>query len=251
MNTALDLNSYCTHVPVVARLRLDLFTARAFRIRLSRLQGNDPFPPAYEIPFAVGKHTNWAPVPFTRTENDGEVVVTTAALRIRIAKFDFRFTVWTADGSRRICPSGGPVYGMFKDGYTLFDSASAFGEENLNDRNGHWFYNPETGRYCDTYLAPSPETSEHRNNEIHDQFFIYGPTTGTYRGVPAQRTWDLQVRGVAVPFKRVLLGTEALTRADGDASPGTWTWDAAKAALHVCGRPAAAADGLLFRIDQS
>ncbi|MFC1463085.1 TIM-barrel domain-containing protein, partial [Verrucomicrobiota bacterium] len=72
-------------------------------------------------------------------------------------------------------PSGGEVYGMFKDGYTLFDAAGAFNEDNLNDRNGHWFFNPETGRYCDTYLAPASENSEHRNDEIHDQFFIYGP----------------------------------------------------------------------------
>jgi len=156
-------------------MRLDLFTGRAFRLRMSRIQGDDHFPTAYEIPFAVGKHTNWAPVPFTRAESDEEVVVTTAVLQIRFAKFDLRFTVWTADGAQRICPSGGPVHGMFKDGYTLFDSASAFNEENLNDPNAHWFFNPETGRYCDTYLAPSPENSEHRWNEIHDQFFIYGP----------------------------------------------------------------------------
>jgi alpha-glucosidase len=175
MSTDLDLSSYCTHVPLMARMRLDLFTERAFRLRMSRMQGDDPFPPAYEIPFAVGKHTNWAPVPFTRTETDEEVVVTTAVLQVRFAKFDLRFTVWAADGSQRIYPSGGPVYGMFKDGYTLFDSASAFGEENLNDPNAHWFFNPETGRYCDTYLAPSSENSEHRNNDIHDQFFIYGP----------------------------------------------------------------------------
>ena len=175
MSVALDLSSYCTHVPLMARMRLDLFTERAFRLRLSRMQGDDPFPPAYEIPFAVGKHTHWAPVPFTRTETDEEVVVTTSVLCIRFAKFDFRFTVWTADGSQRIYPSGGPVYGMFKDGYTLFDSASAFGEDNLNDSNAHWFFNPETGRYCDTYLAPSSENSEHRWDEIHDQFFIYGP----------------------------------------------------------------------------
>lgn len=175
MNNSLDLATYCTHVPVQERIRVDLFTERAFRLRLSRMQGDNPFPPAYEIPFAVGRHENWTAVPFTRTEDAEEVVISTAVLRIRISKFDFRFTVWTTDGSQRICPSGGPVHGMFKDGYTLFDAASAFNEENLNDRNGHWFYNPETGRYCDTYLAPSPETSEHRWNEIHDQYFIYGP----------------------------------------------------------------------------
>ena len=175
MNNSLDLSAYCTHVPVQERIRVDLFTERAFRLRLSRMQGDEPFPPAYEIPFAVGRHANWAAVPFTRDEDAEEVIISTAVIKIRISKFDFRFTVWTADGSRHICPSGGPVHGMFKDGYTLFDAASAFNEENLNDRNGHWFYDPETGRYCDTYLAPSPETSEHRWNEIYDQYFIYGP----------------------------------------------------------------------------
>jgi hypothetical protein len=46
MNNSLDLSVYCTHVPVQERLRVDLFTERAFRLRLSRLQGEDYFPPA-------------------------------------------------------------------------------------------------------------------------------------------------------------------------------------------------------------
>jgi len=231
MSNMLNLSSYCTHVPVVERMRLDLFTERAFRLRMSRMQGEDHFPPAYEIPFAVGKHENWAAVPFTRTEDAEEVVVTTAAIRIRIAKFDYRFTVWTADGDQRICPSGGEVYGMFKDGYTLFDAAGAFKEDNLNDRNAHWFFNPETGRYCDTYLAPASENSEHRNDEIHDQFFIYGPD---YPTLFAQMN--------------ELFGSEELTRSEAGAAPGTWAWDAARAILTVRGRTAAATAGCVFQI---
>ena len=181
MSVALDLSSYCTHVPLMARMRLDLFTERAFRLRLSRMQGDDPFPPAYEIPFAVGKHTHWLPVPFTRTETDEDVVVTTAVLCIRFAKFDFRFTVWTADAaSLRI--------------------------------------------------------------EI-------GPTSGASRGLPAQRTWDLEVRALAAAPQQVRCGSEVLTRADGGTAPGTWSWDAGRAILTVRGRAAAATAGCVLAID--
>ena len=105
VNKVLELSSYCTHVPVVERLRLDLFTERACRLRMSRMQGEDHFPPAYEIPFAVGKHENWAPVRFSRTEDDEGVVITTAVLQIHVAKFDYRLTVRTADGDTQIYPS--------------------------------------------------------------------------------------------------------------------------------------------------
>jgi hypothetical protein len=36
MSTSLHLATYCTHVPVQERLRVDLFTERTFRLLLSR-----------------------------------------------------------------------------------------------------------------------------------------------------------------------------------------------------------------------
>jgi hypothetical protein len=76
-----------------------------------------------------------------------------------------------------------------------------------------------------------------------------GPAAGAYRGAPAQRTWDLEVRALAAAPKRVLCGSEALTRADGGTAPGTWAWDAARAILTILAKPAAAADGCVFAID--
>jgi hypothetical protein len=181
MSVALDLSSYCTHVPLMARMRLDLFTERAFRLRLSRMQGDDPFPPAYEIPFAMGKHIHWVPVAFTRTETDEDVVVTTAVLCIRFAKFDFRFTVWTADAA----------------GLRIEVGAAA----------------------------------------------------GAYRGAPAQRTWDLEVRALAAAPQQVRCGSEVLTRAEGGTTPGTWSWDAGRAILTVRGQRAAATDGCVVGVD--
>jgi alpha-glucosidase (family GH31 glycosyl hydrolase) len=75
-----------------------------------------------------------------------------------------------------------------------------------------------------------------------------GPAAGTYRGAPAQRTWDLEVRALTAAPKRVLCGAEALTRAEGGAAPGTWSWDAARAILTVRGRSTAATGSVVFQI---
>ena len=74
--------------------------------------------------------------------------------------------VSTRGGAGPIYPSDGPIHGMFRDGYTVFDSASAFGERNNNSRYAHWFFDRSTGRYVDTYLA---------EDLIFDEYFIYGP----------------------------------------------------------------------------
>jgi len=46
----------------------------------------------------------------------------------------------------------------------------------------------------------------------------------------------------------VLCGAEALTRAEGGAAPGTWSWDAARAILTVRGRSTAATGSVVFQI---
>jgi hypothetical protein len=75
-----------------------------------------------------------------------------------------------------------------------------------------------------------------------------GPTAGTYRGAPARRTWDLEVRGLASAPRRVMSGAEELKRADGGDAPGTWVWDAGKAVLTVRGRVMNATGGCVFAI---
>ncbi len=146
-------------------VEVSIYTPTMFRIRVSSLQG-EKFPAEYEIPFVIGKVDSWPQVS-ARSWSDGDFdIIETSKLRIRISRVDHTWTVWSEAGERRIYPSDGPVYGIFRDGYTEFDSASALGQKTAYNRYAHWFYNPETKRYVDTYLG---------DDEIYDQYFIYGP----------------------------------------------------------------------------
>lgn len=155
---------YATKVHIGDDVELSLYTERMFRVRISKL-GGEKFPARYEIPFAIGHIEDWAPVAFERWQDERYEVVETSAIRIAIAS-DGSWTVWTRGGVEPIYPSDGPIYGMFRDGYTVFDGASAFGERNNNSRYAHWFFDRATGRYVDTYVA---------GDVIFDEYFIYGP----------------------------------------------------------------------------
>jgi len=159
---------YCTKVRLYDDVEISLYSSTMFRFRVSGLEG-DKFPEEYEIPFVVGKLESWPQVPYTQWEDEEYSYVETSDIRIRVTHNDHSWEIFTPGGAQQIHPSGGPIYGMFRDGYTVFDSASAFGERNLNSRYAHWFYNAETGRYVDTYLA---------EDLILDTYFIYGPEYG-------------------------------------------------------------------------
>ncbi|MBL7111608.1 MAG: DUF5110 domain-containing protein [Bacteroidales bacterium] len=161
----LDLAGYCTKVNLGENVEISLYTPTMFRVRVSALEG-EKFPPAYEIPFVIGKLENWEPVDFKHWEDEEYYYIETGVLRILMAREDQTWTVWSKGGDKKIYPSKGRIYGMFRDGYTVFDNASAFSERNNNNRYSHWFYNPETGRYVDTYL---------HEDLISDRYFIYGP----------------------------------------------------------------------------
>lgn len=156
---------YATKIRVGDDVEVSLYTATMFRVRLSKLPG-EKFPAKYEIPFVMGKTEAWGEVAYKRKREDGNEVIDTAKLRIKIARDTNTWSVWTLDGKTRIYPSDGPIYGMFRDGYAVFDSASALWEPTAYSRYSHWFYSPETKRYVDTYLA---------DDLVLDQFFIYGP----------------------------------------------------------------------------
>ncbi len=158
-------DDYCTRVVLFENMTIDLFTSRMFRARTSDLEG-EKFPAKYQIPFAIGKVDPWHPVNFKSREDSLFKYVVTDHLCIRINKSDKSWSVWKNDMTSRIYPSDGPVYGMFKDGYTLFDAASAFDEINNNSRYAHWFYNHETDDYITTYLE---------KQQLMDRYFIYGP----------------------------------------------------------------------------
>jgi alpha-glucosidase (family GH31 glycosyl hydrolase) len=146
-------------------VEVSLYTPTMFRVRVSRLQG-EKFPAKYEIPFVIGKADPWPAVEYRHSGEEDFDIIETSQLRIRVSRLDHSWTVWSSGGEHQIYPSEGPIYGMFRDGYTVFDSASTFDEQTTYSRFSHWFYSPETHRYVDTYLA---------EDLIFDQFFIYGP----------------------------------------------------------------------------
>lgn len=156
---------YCSKITPLPDLEISLYTPAMFRVRSSALPG-EKFPPKYEIPFLMGHLDPWAPVGHRSWQEGRIFFVETDSLRLRIDLNTRLWTVLNRPGTKQIYPSTGQVFGMFKDGYTVFDNASAFDEENRNSRYAHWFYNPETGRYTDTYLA---------GDLIFDKYFIYGP----------------------------------------------------------------------------
>ena len=156
---------YATKIYIGQDIEISLYSPTMFRFRVSEAEP-ERFLAKYEIPFVIGRLAPWPEVKYRRwTEGEFEWI-DSSALRIRVDKPHKAWTVWSADGAKQIYPSDGPIRGIFRDGYTVFDSASALGERNLNSRYAHWFYNAKTGRYVDTYLA---------GDLILDQFFIYGP----------------------------------------------------------------------------
>ena len=160
-----NISPYCTKVYVNDSTELSLYTSTMFRIRVSNLS-EEKFPPKYEIPFVIGKIEPWPDVDFSQKQENTYEYVRTDDLLIRMNTSTGEWRVFSADGNSQIYPSDGPVYGMFRDGYTVFDNASAFNEYNKNSRFSHYFYNHETGRYIDTYLE---------EDLIEDNYFIYGP----------------------------------------------------------------------------
>ncbi len=162
-------NNYCTKIYINDSLELSLYTSKMFRVRKSKLP-NEKFPLKYEIPYLIGKIENWEPVQFGKSENANSYFVETETLKIVFSKVDFSWEVFSKTNGKRIYPSDGKIFGMFRDGYTVFDNASAFNERNSNSRYSHWFYNKETGRYVDTYLE---------EDLILDNYFIYGPDYST------------------------------------------------------------------------
>jgi len=166
----LDLSKYVTKVSVNDSVRISLYTPSMFRIRISHIAGAERFPEKYEIPFVIGKHENWKRVRYN-VENKKDIVeIKTVRLMIVVNKDDFSFEVFDIDGKKKIYPSSGSIYGMFRDGYTLFDNASAFNQMNSNSRFSHWFYSPKHNSYKDVFL---------KDDLIEDLYFIYGPDYGT------------------------------------------------------------------------
>lgn len=156
--------AYCSKIVLQDSLEISLFSPDMFRFRKSHLQG-ERFPAKYEIPFVIGKTTPWAAVKFTHREDKNYYYIQTDSVQIRLAKRGLDWTIWNLK-KQQIYPSNGPVYGMFKDGYTVFDNVSAFNQPSKINRFSHWFYSHDTGRYTDVYQE---------EDLIEDTYFIHGP----------------------------------------------------------------------------
>lgn len=160
------MEQYCEKIPISGNIRLDLFTAVSFRVRISSLNG-EPFPEQFEIPFAVGKVTPWEPVPYEadHVSDSTMVVVKTAKIVVYVRKDTGTFLVEDLEG-RRLYPETAQQYGMFKNHCIVFDSANFWREETDCSRYAHWFYNYSTRAY-DILL---------KEDALLDTFFIYGET---------------------------------------------------------------------------
>ena len=157
---------YATKIFLGTEAELSLYSSSMFRLRVSHL-GGEKFPAKYEIPFVIGRTESWPKVEYRQWSEGDTDFVETSEIQIRVTQRDHSFTVWNPGGKAQIYPSDGPTYGIFRDGYTQFDSASALGQRTDYSRFSHWFYNSVTRRYVDTFLA---------DDLIYDQFFLYGPS---------------------------------------------------------------------------
>lgn len=159
---------YCTHIKVTENTRLDLFTSSCFRFRISSLNG-EKFPDKYEIPFAIGKVTNWDSVLYKEEQQGNTKIITTDDIIIKLRTADgykgMGFFVCDKNGNQ-LFPVEQPKYGMFINKCILFDSASFFGDYSWCSRYAHAFYDKKTGEY--SRMLPQ--------DKIMDIFFIYGET---------------------------------------------------------------------------
>ncbi len=158
-------DGYVTRVTINQNTEISFYSSTMFRLRYSKLN-NDNYKKEYAIPFTIG-HTNpWKEVSVSIIQKDNIYFLHTEKLTVEVNIITKEMTVKQKNSGTQIYPSDGPVYGMFKDGYSMFDSASFFNEKNDNSRYSHWFYNPETQLY-DIYLE---------EDALMDQYFIYGPS---------------------------------------------------------------------------
>ncbi|WP_242205218.1 TIM-barrel domain-containing protein [Aestuariivivens insulae] len=163
-------DGYATKAILSKTTEVSFYLPTMFRVR--SLQNDSlGFSKKYDIPFVIGHVEPWEKVEVNVRQEGISYFIMTERLTVEIDEYKGLLRVDDKAEQKRVYPSDGPVYGMFKDGYSMFDSASFFNEKNDNSRYAHWFYNPETKRY-DIYLG---------EDAIMDSYFIYGPSyTGIY-----------------------------------------------------------------------
>lgn len=164
-NPKILYDGYTTKVQLSNSIEVSFYSSTMFQLRYSSMDSNT-VPKKYNIPFTIGHTSPWNEIPVSLIKDGDVYFIHTKRLKVGINIKTRQLTVNDKEIKKNIYPSDGPTYSMFKDGYSLFDSASFFNDKNDNSRYSHWFYNPETELY-DIYLD---------EDKIMDQYFIYGPS---------------------------------------------------------------------------
>lgn len=163
-NTNVYYDGYATKVYLSDSVEISFYSPKMFRFRTSKLEG-DKFDSKYEIPFLNGHFEPWEKVECSFQETQRSYKISTSEIQLDVDKKTLEWKINDSQGNK-IYPSNGKIIGMFKDGYSKFDNASAFNEFNLNSRYTHWFYNKTTKSYTDTFI---------KDSLVKDDYFIYGP----------------------------------------------------------------------------
>ena len=164
-NSTATYDGHATKIKINESIEASFYSSTMFRLRFSK-QDNNAISNDYNIPFAIGHINPWEEIAVNTTQEGDVYFMHTEKLTVGINIKTEKWTVYHKVLEKKVYPSDGPIYGMFKDGYSMFDSASFFNEKNDNSRYSHWFYNPKTELY-DVYLE---------EDVLMDQYFIYGPS---------------------------------------------------------------------------
>lgn len=162
-NTSIEYDGYATKVILNTTIEITYYTNSMFRFRNFDYNIENI---NYRIPFVVGHIDPWEKVEVSVEQKNNLYLLQTAEIKLEVNLKTSRWKVYDKESGEILYPSDGPIYGMFKDGYSQFDSASFFNEKNDNSRYSHWFYNTETELY-DIFL---------KEDIIKDEYFIYGPS---------------------------------------------------------------------------
>lgn len=158
-------SDYCTKVYLNDSTEVSLYTESMFRLRVSKLD-KEKFAPKYEIPFLIGKIENWSPVNYKTETGKSVTKIITSKIVITYFQKSGEWKVNEKNRGRQVYPSDEPVYGMFKNGCSVFDNAGFFNQKNQNSRFTHWFYDKDKKTYTDIFIE---------EDLIFDQYFIFGP----------------------------------------------------------------------------
>ena len=132
-NNVVTHDGYSTIITINQNTEVSFYSSTMFRLRYSKLN-KDNYKKEYNIPFTIGYTNPWKEVSVSVIQQDHICFLNTEKLTIEFNTVTRQMTVKNKISGKQVYPSDGPIYGMFKDGYSMFDSASFFNEKNENRR---------------------------------------------------------------------------------------------------------------------